>query len=1004
MATYMISQTTRRSTRETKPNLPFTPSRSGTKPKGSPFMQILFPKTSIRPLNATPPSSPASSTGTASASTTPARQVPDPQIKSSEPDLTMLLTDSSSKIPQETDQSPTQMKDSICESLGEESRHKQLETWTIPSPSLEEMLASQTLTPQHRHSDTCQDWLKSQSLPTVSQVMRDIPPTDPTTKRENMEKLILQIERELGEAKKETCEKEIQCADLCAKMRETIAKHEKQMEQVRKEYTEKIDNLKDTIAKHDKEAETMRKKHQNETDSLKERLTEIEKKLKLCFLPGRVHLFRSKFSILSPFADTPITIEGIVCPTAEHLYQARKAEFLNRDQIAERIRNCRTPEEAKSMARYKLKQYMTPEWHEVKREVMLNVQRTKAEQCEEFRQMLLDTKNKILIHNMEHDEEWGCGHELEGDNLMGEILMELRADLWKQTTTPKSANTQGDIRTTPQTLIYTDSMLKGIKNFMKEINVPGTISVHPFPGKTAAEISRALCADLVKLVANKPSHIVFHAGTNDLTTADPKDVVETHKDMITNVSQVLTNTHIVISGILHRTDIKNINTKIDSINHGLAKLESETVKYVNHNAGMVDSHKFLSKKGLHLNANGKRAIAHNLKAAFLPGLADQTNSTWLPKPTPVPTKVSQSGKKNVESKANLPNPKAKPFTTPSGATPLITPSGENPWVKMQPQTNGEANPKTQQTQQHDQISQIITQLAALTKTIQQQERSQYVANSVSQGQYPPQQPQMVQQQERNHHVANSPHQGQYPQQPPQSVQQMERRPHNTTNSPKDRYSPQCPQRAQQQGMGHYGANSTLAGQYTTPPPPQTVQQQERNPHVAQQQEMSNYVANNTLNNNLNVQYTTSPPPQTVQQQERNPHVANCPTLGQHPLPQNAQQQERIQHVANSMCQIPTHLTQTMGRQASHVTNGQFFGQALEYHIPMQVTSTNFSPHIMHTNPPEYNTLPGTRGNTNIHEMANYIHDNGMPTQVTPTHMYSEPSNPHGHQTLYRMFH
>ncbi len=149
---------------------------------------------------------------------------------------------------------------------------------------------------------------------------------------------------------------------------------------------------------------------------------------------------------------------------------------------------------------------------------------------------------------MESDGEWGIGQEAEGHNLMGEILMETREYI-KDSRNNKKKNERipnapmtNTTQQTGTTEVYTDSMLTDVSKFLKEAGMTGPINMHSYPGKTAAVICRIVCADLDTIGQRNPKNLIVHAGTNDLETSEPADIVEIYKDLITNIKFKLPQT------------------------------------------------------------------------------------------------------------------------------------------------------------------------------------------------------------------------------------------------------------------------------------------------------------------------------------------------------------------------------------------------------------------------------------------------------------------------------
>lgn len=130
-----------------------------------------------------------------------------------------------------------------------------------------------------------------------------------------------------------------------------------------------------------------------------------------------------KYGLFSNFANTPLVIDGDLYPTAEHYFQAMKA-----DNSADwkRIVEAATPKDAKHLGR---KVHMRSDWEDVKCSFMLNVLQEKARQCKEFRELLLSTGDEELIEDSPFDYYWGCGRDGSGRNMLGELLMDVRTEL-----------------------------------------------------------------------------------------------------------------------------------------------------------------------------------------------------------------------------------------------------------------------------------------------------------------------------------------------------------------------------------------------------------------------------------------------------------------------------------------------------------------------------------------------------------------------------------------------
>lgn len=72
---------------------------------------------------------------------------------------------------------------------------------------------------------------------------------------------------------------------------------------------------------------------------------------------------------------------------------------------------------------------MRPDWDQVKRQVMKEVCMAKFLQHADLRKILMDTGTEELIEDSPVDWYWGCGADGTGQNVLGQVLMELRTEL-----------------------------------------------------------------------------------------------------------------------------------------------------------------------------------------------------------------------------------------------------------------------------------------------------------------------------------------------------------------------------------------------------------------------------------------------------------------------------------------------------------------------------------------------------------------------------------------------
>lgn len=128
---------------------------------------------------------------------------------------------------------------------------------------------------------------------------------------------------------------------------------------------------------------------------------------------------------LSNFAPFPIEVDGREWSTTEHFFQAQKFAGT---MWEERIRAVATPWEAAELGRRRdlpLRQ----DWERVKVEVMRTALRAKFTQHSTLRELLLATGDRRLIEHTGNDSFWGNGGTGRGRNMLGLLLVELRAEL-----------------------------------------------------------------------------------------------------------------------------------------------------------------------------------------------------------------------------------------------------------------------------------------------------------------------------------------------------------------------------------------------------------------------------------------------------------------------------------------------------------------------------------------------------------------------------------------------
>jgi hypothetical protein len=108
--------------------------------------------------------------------------------------------------------------------------------------------------------------------------------------------------------------------------------------------------------------------------------------------------------------------------TTEHYFQAQKFAGTAHE---DKIRKAPNPMKAAELRRTR-KVSIRKNWDNMKDNVMYDALKAKFTQHENLRQLLLETKDKILIEHTENNSYWGDGGDGSGKNKLGKLLMKLR--------------------------------------------------------------------------------------------------------------------------------------------------------------------------------------------------------------------------------------------------------------------------------------------------------------------------------------------------------------------------------------------------------------------------------------------------------------------------------------------------------------------------------------------------------------------------------------------------
>ncbi len=127
----------------------------------------------------------------------------------------------------------------------------------------------------------------------------------------------------------------------------------------------------------------------------------------------------------SNFSRHSIQLKEKLWPTSEHYFQAQKFSGTEHEEA---VRIAKSPMVAARMGRSR-ERPLRPDWESVKDDIMREALRAKFTQHPQLRSLLLSTGDAQLIEHTTNDRYWADGGDGSGKNRLGELLMELRAQL-----------------------------------------------------------------------------------------------------------------------------------------------------------------------------------------------------------------------------------------------------------------------------------------------------------------------------------------------------------------------------------------------------------------------------------------------------------------------------------------------------------------------------------------------------------------------------------------------
>lgn len=146
--------------------------------------------------------------------------------------------------------------------------------------------------------------------------------------------------------------------------------------------------------------------------------------------PEHVFFYENDFYPLSNFSAFCIRWRDQMHFTSEHAYHWARFDLPDGAGVLlqDCVTRCSSAHEAFRFAQEN-KSKQRPDWDAVKVDTMREILRTKVRQHEYVRRKLLATGDRELIEDSWRDDFWGWGPNRDGQNMLGKLWMEIRAEL-----------------------------------------------------------------------------------------------------------------------------------------------------------------------------------------------------------------------------------------------------------------------------------------------------------------------------------------------------------------------------------------------------------------------------------------------------------------------------------------------------------------------------------------------------------------------------------------------